>query len=344
MGINDAVRWWVGRKAEIRCYGAAGDSRVGPASYALAKRFSSRFPAGFFSNFNVAKAPLQHRGRISLPVVTDYLPAEGFAVLRRNPRYKMTAAHTHSNIELNFIQGGRLVYLHGGVRRTVEAGRLALFWAGVPHQTIPADVLAEGIWLQLPLAWLLQWKPPCDFAGRLLAGEFFQFEYPAELPERWLQDFQGGHQDARSVLLLELHSVLARLALSLPTSPAGKSPAKEAASVATGGDQHISRATAFIAAHYHDENLTINDIARDVNLRPHYLTTLFTRHCQINLWEYVTRLRVSHAQRLLVTTDLRVLDVALESGFSSLAPFYKAFTRYCGTRPLTFRKRGVKTT
>ena len=54
-------------------------------------------------------------------------------------------------------------------------------------------------------------------------------------------------------------------------------------------------------------------------------------------------MRVSHAQRLLVTTDLRVLDVALESGFSSLAPFYNAFGRYCGMRPLAFRKKQGQT-
>ena len=248
----------------------------------------------------------------------------------------MSAPHTHSNVELNFLQAGRIEYLHGGVRRTVPAGRLALFWAGVPHQTLGTGEPAEGIWVQLPLAWVLQWKLPRDLAGRLLAGEFFQFEYPAELPERLLGYFEGGDDEAKSVLMLELHATLARLALTLPPGRAG---AGSSGLAAAGADQHIARMTAFIAAHYHDENLTIADIARVVSLRPHYLTTLFKRRCKVSLWEYVTRLRISHAQRLLVTTDLRVLDVALESGFSSLAPFYNAFSRYCGMRPLVFRRK-----
>jgi AraC-like DNA-binding protein len=291
----------------------------------------------------VAKTSDRRRDSGSLRTVTDYLPAAGFMVLRRNPRYRMSAAHTHSNIELNFIQGGQLVYLHAGVRRTVQAGRVAIFWAGVPHQTISAGELAEGIWVQLPLAWFLQWKPPRDLAGRLLAGEFFQFEFPPDLPERWLSDFERQDEEAKSVLLLELQATLARLALTLSTGKSHAPSTTEVTTVATGGDQHISRATAFIAAHYHDENLTIDDIARVVNLRPHYLTTLFKRRCNVNLWEYVTRLRVSHAQRLLVTSDLRVLDVAMESGFSSLAPFYNAFGRYCGMKPLAFRKRRGQT-
>ncbi len=266
----------------------------------------------------------------------------GFGVWRRAPKLKMAVAHTHANIELNFLLTGRLVYLHGGVRRTVVAGHAAVFWAGVPHQTLTTAESGDGIWIQLPLAWVLQWKLPRDLAGRLLAGEFFQFEIPTELPERWLGYFDHGGEEEKSVLVLELHATLARLALTLARAPTQAAAPVEVVG-ASGGDQHIARMTAFIASHYHDDALTIADIARVVNLRPHYLTTLFKRRCKVSLWEYVTRLRISHAQRLLVTTDLRVLDVALESGFSSLAPFYNAFARYCGMRPLAFRKKQGKT-
>lgn len=307
-------------------------------SYWGAERFSSRFCRAIFSNFNVAKSTARVLPAQRPPTTTEYQADVGFMVLRRNPRYRMAAAHTHSSIELNFLQTGRLVYLHGGVRRTIAAGRLALFWAGVPHQTISTGELANGIWVQLPLAWVLQWKLPRDASSRLLAGEFFQLPYDPELPERWLRYHNSGEADQRAVLLLELHAMLARVALELPPGPAAEAGARNTAAT-SGGDEHISRVTAFIARHYHEDELALDDIARVVNLRPHYLTTLFKRHCHVGLWEYVTRLRISHAQRLLVTTDLRVLDVAMESGFSSLAPFYNAFTRYCGMRPLAFRKR-----
>jgi AraC-like DNA-binding protein len=303
-------------------------------------RFSSRRVAGMFSNFAVA-LPSNSSRRTTVRPPTEHHPATGFEVLRRNPRYRMAAAHTHSNIEVNFLQKGHVDYLHGGVARTVEAGRVAVFWAGVPHQTVPAENGGEGIWMTLPLAWLLQWELPRDFAGRLLAGEFFQFEFEPEVPERWLRYFKSGDADERAVLPLDVHAWLARLALTL--SPAKKTNRVKLTAAGQGGDQHIARVTAYIAAHYDKEDLTIDDIARVVNLRPHYLTTLFKRRCHVTLWEYVTRLRVSHAQRLLVTTDLRVLDVALESGFSSLAPFYNAFARYCGLRPLAFRKKQGET-
>ena len=51
-------------------------------------------------------------------------------------------------------------------------------------------------------------------------------------------------------------------------------------------------------------------------------------------------LQGSDATTLLITTDLKVLDVAMESGFSSVAPFYAAFARHsAGLRPLEYRHR-----
>lgn len=250
----------------------------------------------------------------------------------------MPVAHTHSEIELNFICTGRVTYLHGGVRRTVEPGRLALFWAGIPHQTIAHGVTGEGVWVFVPLVWLLQWKLPRDLAGRLLAGEFFEFATPMEMPERWLADFQSDDPECRSVLLLELQTTLARLALSLPKdAPQAVNSAES--NLGEGGDEHIPRVTAFVATHYQEENLSIESIAHTVKLHPNYLMQLFHRRCHMSLWEYVSRLRVSHAQRLLVTTNLRVLDVALESGFGSLAPFYRSFAHHTGTNPLAFRRQ-----
>lgn len=49
--------------------------------------------------------------------------------------------------------------------------------------------------------------------------------------------------------------------------------------------------------------------------------------------------RVSHAQRLLTTTDMKVVDIALDSGFPSPARFYAAFKRNAGQSPAKYRRR-----
>ena len=267
---------------------------------------------------------------------THYEAPRGFHLKLRAPGPPWAPhAHTHPEIELNFLLGGRMTYVHGGAQHVVEAGRVAMFWAGVPHHILAPGVTGPGVWSCLPLAWVLQWKLPRDLVGRLLAGNFIQFEFPPALPGRWLEDFASKDPERRHTLSLELPAALARMALSLP---AGQEFAASDRRDARGADEHIVRVTSFIAAHY-TEPLTTGAIARIVKLNPTYLMGLFRRRCHLSLWEYVMRLRVSHAQRLLMTTDLGVLEVAMESGFGSPAPFYVAFTRYCGMRPLAFRKQ-----
>ena len=54
--------------------------------------------------------------------------------------------------------------------------------------------------------------------------------------------------------------------------------------------------------------------------------------------EYLTQHRVSHAQRLLATTDDKIVDIALEAGYPTLSRFYEAFKKSCGCSPSDYRR------
>jgi AraC-like DNA-binding protein len=79
--------------------------------------------------------------------------------------------------------------------------------------------------------------------------------------------------------------------------------------------------------------------ARLPHLHPHYAMTLFRRHTGLTLHQYITLQRVAHAQRLLATTRQPILDIGLESGFSSVSRFYKSFKAETGSSPRRFRLR-----
>jgi transcriptional regulator GlxA family with amidase domain len=68
---------------------------------------------------------------------------------------------------------------------------------------------------------------------------------------------------------------------------------------------------------------------------------LFRRECGLAIWQYLTRLRVSHAQVELLCTDKTVLSIALDAGFGSLARFYAAFQKECGLAPGEYRKQAA---
>lgn len=263
--------------------------------------------------------------------------AHGFRLWRMKASGVMDVPHTHPDIEVNFLFEGGFSYLHGGAVVPIEAGTFAVLWGGVPHQTLPPGIIGEGVWLTLPLGWVLQWQLPRGLSDRLLRGEIIAGPPdPADraLLERWLADSTSGDPARRRVLQLEMEARFHRLALSMPAhQPA---PGRSAGDAGAG---QIARVTRFIAQHYR-EPLTVQAIADDARLHPKYLMRLFKKQCGASVWEYLTRLRVSHAQRLLITTDLKVLDVAMESGFSSVAPFYAAFAAHTpGLRPLDYRRQ-----
>lgn len=228
-----------------------------------------------------------------------------------------------------------MTYLHGGTKRTFAPGTLLVFWAGIPHQMIKPPTHGVSIWSYLPLPWLFQWKLPNDFPGRLLSGELLEFELESDIIAGWPPKYASSNPYLRRLLQLELQTTLLRLAIKLPAINSTQSTDSD--SNVEGGDAHIARVTTFLAQNY-DRKLTINDIADEARLNRNYLMRLFQRHCHISIWEYLTRLRISHAQRLLTTTNHRVVDIALECGFGSVAPFYSAFSRYCDIKPLDYRR------
>jgi len=245
----------------------------------------------------------------------------------------MGRAHTHADVEINLPQHGKpLRYLHAGRIVEVPAGKLALFWGGIPHQLLSPAHECEGIWITLPLPWVLQWEIPEPFIQRLLSGDFLLEESAPEGTaglRRWIDDFDSENPARRKVLLLEIQTRLHRLALSLPRRLRSR-----ASLAAPGGESRMEAITLHINANYL-EIVTVEEIANAVGLNPRYMMRLFLSHSAMSVWEYVLRLRVCHAQRLLITTNQKITDIALGSGFGSVAPFYAAFAKFGGGKPPT---------
>jgi AraC family transcriptional regulator, melibiose operon regulatory protein len=92
-----------------------------------------------------------------------------------------------------------------------------------------------------------------------------------------------------------------------------------------------------IARHY-QEPLTAGQIAAAAGLHPNYAMTLFRKAFGTTMTGFLIRHRISHAQRLLVTTDDPVIEIATAAGFQSLSRFNEAFKHACGCPPRAYRK------
>jgi AraC-like DNA-binding protein len=251
----------------------------------------------------------------------------------------MDRFHRHNEIELNYVEQGSITYLSGARQATVSAGRLAVFWGAIPHRLARREEPTTFYWLTLPLAWFLQWRLPEALVHSVLHGDVVLSQgaapdYDPVLLRQWHRDLEEGSEERRKVLLLELEARLRRLAISVD---AGEVPAEGARPhLDERGLDKVERMTRHIAEHY-TEALKVQDIARTVGLHPNYAMTLFRRALGIGIVDYVTQHRVTHAQRLLATTDSGILEIAFASGFGSASRFYAAFKRECGRTPREYR-------
>ncbi len=63
------------------------------------------------------------------------------------------------------------------------------------------------------------------------------------------------------------------------------------------------------------------------------------KHSGCTPTEFVNRLRIDHAARLLCSTNKSVLETALECGFENQGYFHRCFKARFGTTPLAYRKK-----
>lgn len=105
-------------------------------------------------------------------------------------------------------------------------------------------------------------------------------------------------------------------------------------------DREIMRvALAYIGSHYAD--LCERDVAQACGISPVAVSRLFARTMKCSFPDYVCGVRLREAERLLLTTDLSVTDIALQVGFSTSAYFIAKFRQSKGTTPYRFRRSGA---
>ena len=87
-------------------------------------------------------------------------------------------------------------------------------------------------------------------------------------------------------------------------------------------------------------DLAISELAAQAGLSSFHFARVFRRETGETPHQFVTRLRLEEAARLLRATDQTVLQVAIAVGFESASHFSVQFKRGYGVTPLAYRLRG----
>lgn len=98
----------------------------------------------------------------------------------------------------------------------------------------------------------------------------------------------------------------------------------------------VKLAKQYIMENY-NKNITLKDVADNVFLSQNYLSELFKREVGEGFYEFLLMYRISVAKNLLVTTNLRIYEIAESIGYNDPVTFGRAFKKLTGYTPNGYR-------
>lgn len=97
------------------------------------------------------------------------------------------------------------------------------------------------------------------------------------------------------------------------------------------------KAMNFIRSHY-GESISLEDVAREVDLHPTYFSKLFKEEMNLSYTDYLNRVRIE-AAKVLLRQEHALVDVAQTVGFNDQSYFSKIFRKMEGVSPGRWRSR-----
>jgi AraC-like DNA-binding protein len=251
--------------------------------------------------------------------------------------------HSHNEIEVLLLESGQGTWLMGGEVVTLKARRLVVFWALRPHQLLKSSKNTVINCLTIPLTVFNSWALPDSISQLLRSGHTVlepdagMFEFDRRSFGNWLDNLKSTDRQLQKLSLLEIKARLGRLAFHLEEDPIqSKALSPQPGLLNHSYFSKISKIAEIVSKRF-AEPLTVPQIAAAVGMHPSSATKMFKKICGMNLIHYLTQHRILHAQRLLATGDMKILDVALASGYRSASRFYASFKEFCGVSPQDFR-------
>ncbi len=237
--------------------------------------------------------------------------------------------HLHGCPELVYVSSGSLTVFIDSVEYTLNAGDVAVIFPYAIHSyqsvTLPEETEIyimicgkpahsallkkhAGAHIEDPVAPLTSFHPDVSYI-------FFALYKELTAPT------------SSHVIDAYFQLLWMRLLPSLTISERSREPASELAAASL----------VYLSEHFR-EPVTLDVLSRELGVCRFYLSRIFSRVLHMGFCEYVNTLRINYAKELLLSTELSVLHIGMQSGFQSQQSFNRVFKELCGITPAAYRK------
>ena len=228
--------------------------------------------------------------------------------------------HFHDFYELEFIISGSGTYTVDGTEYTIEAGTLFFLTPLNYHCVDIRDAHLYNVMFSSNI---------CNhtFLKELTmnAPVFLQTDKETKLCfEVLLEELCNNIDDSEFSTVL-LDAVIARLKKEVANNNSNKTISA------------INKAELYILNNFRN-GITLNDVAKELALTPTYFSRLFKEEKGINFKTYLDDIRFEYAEKLLLHSEMTVMQICTESGFNDYPNFIRRFKQYSGLYPAQYRK------
>lgn len=106
-------------------------------------------------------------------------------------------------------------------------------------------------------------------------------------------------------------------------------------------DARLQRIIEYININY-KKKITLEDVAKKEDLSYYYLSHFIKSSLGITFQDYLNKVRLNEALRLLMTTRKSITDVYIQSGFPSMAALNNVFRNEFATTPGVYRRKFIR--
>ena len=254
--------------------------------------------------------------------------------------------HYHNNFEISFITEGVGKRIVADSIEDFQPGDLVFIGRNLPHVWIADKEIFAPSARTLEMVFL-QFTDQVFGSGLSALPEFKNIARALTLSERGIQ-IVGQTLNEVSELMLQmpylkgfermLHFLKIMDIIGKSDSHLYLASKEYLKTRFTTGNKRIATIHEYLMSHYL-EDVDLKKLASVVNMAEGSLCRFFKMSMGLTVFEYLNKLKIEFACKLLMDPDLSIMEVSFDSGFKNLSHFNKQFKKTTGVPPKEYRNR-----
>lgn len=270
---------------------------------------------------------MEYTHEIIMP--NDDIPFKMFLFEGKDGNY-VRQKHWHRSVEIFALFEGELEFYINEIRYPLQPGEFMLVNSNEIH-SILSPKKNQTVVLQIPLA---------TFEKYYTDERFIYFSHSSRLQDeevmRLIREMYLAYQEKKCGYELKVQSQFYMLVYLLVTKYR-KTEVNEDLIRHNKNLNKLSAITSYMKENYKKE-LSLESLAKTFGYSPTYLSRMFQKYAKTNYKTCLDNIRLEHAAKDLVNTEITIGEIAFNNGFANSKAFAKVFQAKYGMLPSEFRK------